>query len=454
MKTAAATIESAPLCPRPRYGLPPGPRTPMALQTLRYGLDPYGFFASAQRAFGDVFTVRVMREVWVILGDPDSVRQLYALRPDDVDSGAANWSLRPLLGTQNSLLLDGDEHLRRRKLVLPPFHGERMRAYEGLIRAATRGELAAWPTDAPVRTLEAMQAITLRVVLRAVFGVSEGPTFERLVRDLRRLMTWTTDMRRALVFGLLGPDGLAGLRGFQRQRRTVDDQLHAEIAARRAASDLASRTDILSLLLTARDSDGHGLSDAELRDELVTLLVAGHETTAAALSWALLELAADPVGQARLAAGESGLAEAAITEALRLHAPLALGGFRRLRRPLELAGWQLPAGTTVAPCSFLLHRRADVYERPERWQIDRFLAARPPAGAWVPFGGGVRRCAGAALAQFEARIVLDELVRTLELRPTGPLRDRVARRGIVTVPPRGGPVIAAPRSNQTGSQPR
>jgi cytochrome P450 family 135 len=426
-------------------GLPPGPRAPVALQTLRYGLDPYGFFGSAQRAFGDVFTVRVMREVWVILGDPRLVRQLYALGPEDVDSGVANWSLRPLLGTRNSLLLDGDEHLRRRKLVLPPFHGERMRAYEGLIRAATRAEIATWPAGAPVRTLERMQAITLRVVLGAVFGVSDGPVLERLAASLRRLMTWTTDVRRGLVFAFLGPDRLLALRGFQRQRADVDGQLRAEIAARREASDLASRADVLSLLLGARDADGRSLSDAELRDELMTLLVAGHETTAAALSWALLEVAADPVAQGRLAAGEPGLAEAAITETLRLHPPLALGGIRRLPRSLELGGWQLPAGTTVAPCAMLLHRRADVYEQPRRWRIDRFLGSRPPAGAWVPFGGGIRRCVGAALAQFEARIVLDEVVRALELRSAGPRSRYVARRGIVTVPPGGGPVVSAAR---------
>ena len=436
MTAAPATVVS----------VPRGPRAPAALQTLRYGLDPYGFFESAQRAFGDVFTVRAMRQVWVILGDPRCVRELYALGPEDVDSGVANRPYRPLLGTRNSLLLDGEEHLRRRKLVLPPFHGQRMRAYEGLIRAATRAEIATWPAGAPVRTLERMQAITLRVVLQAVFGVSDGPTLERLAGSLRRLLTWTTDPRRALVFGLLGPDRLLALRGFQRHRADVDEQLRAVITARREATDLASRTDILSLLLAARDPEGRGLSDGELRDELITLLVAGHETTAAALSWALLEVAADPVAQARLAAGESGLAEAAITETLRLRPPLALAGFRRLRRSLELAGRQLPAGTTVAPCTILLHRRADVYEQPTRWRIDRFLNSRPPADAWVPFGGGVRRCLGAALAQFEARTVLDELVRALELRPARTLSRHVARRGIVTVPPRGGPIITSPRA--------
>ena len=428
-----------------REDLPPGPRQPVALQTLRYGLDPYGFFTSAQRAFGDVFTVRVMAETWVILAHPAHVRELYALGPEEVDSGVANQSLRPLLGTRNLLLLDGDEHLRRRRLVLPPLHGERMRAYEDLIRDATRKEIATWPAHGPVQTLGRMQTITLQVVLQAVFGITDEPTLTRLSSSLRRLTTWTTDMRRGLVFAYLGPDRLMALRGFRRQRTEVDQLLAAEIADRRQAADLASRPDVLSLLLTARGPDGERLSDDELRDELMTLLVAGHETTSAALSWALTEVAADPAAQSRIAAGERGLAEAAITETLRLHPPVALGGIRRLRRPLEIAGHTLPAATTVAPCAMLLHRRPDVYDAPARWRVDRFLDTRPPVGAWVPFGGGVRRCVGAALAQFEARIVLAEIVRTVKLQPAHPPITRVARRGIVTVPPRGGTVITVPR---------
>jgi cytochrome P450 len=283
------------------------------------------------------------------------------------------------------------------------------------------------------------------VVLRAVFGVEEGPALERLSGSLRRLLTWTTDPRRGLVFAFLGPDRLMGLRGFRRQLADVDGPIGLEIARRRAAADLEEREDILSLLLQARDADGAALSDDELRDELLTLLVAGHETTAAALSWALAELAADPAAQARLAAGEPGLAEAAITETLRLRPPVPLGGVRRLRRPLTIAGWSLPAGATVAPCSLLVHRRADVYPEPSAWRVDRFLGTRPPAGAWLPFGGGVRRCVGAAFAQFEARTVLDELVGALELRPAGRPSQRIARRGIVLVPPRGGAVVAAAR---------
>jgi cytochrome P450 len=239
------------------------------------------------------------------------------------------------------------------------------------------------------------------------------------------------------------------LAGFRRQLAEVDGQLLAEIASRREAADLGDREDILSLLLRARDEDGAALSDRELRDELMTLLVAGHETTAAALSWALTEVARDPQAQARLADGEPGLAEAAITETLRLHPPVPLGSLRRLRGPMTMAGWQLPAGATVASCSLLVHRRPDVYAHPSEWQVDRFLGARPPAGAWLPFGGGVRRCVGAAFAQFEARTVLDELMRTLELRSAGTSSRRTGRRGIVIVPTRGGRVVALRRPPTT-----
>jgi cytochrome P450 len=386
-----------------------------------------------------------MGEEWVVLAHPDAVRDLFAHGPDELDSGAANLALRPLLGTRNLLLLDGAEHLRRRKLVLPPFHGERMRAYEDLMREATRREIATWPIGTAVPTLPRMQALTLHVVLRAVFGVTDGPVLDRLAPILRRVLAWATDPKRGLVFAFLGPERLMRLRTFQRLQHELDREVLAEIARRRALPELGDRDDILSLLLRARYDDGEGLADRDLRDELVTLLVAGHETTAAALSWALTEAARHPEAQARLAAGEPGLAEAAITETLRLHPPVPLGALRRLRRPMTIAGWSLPAGTTVAACTLLLHRRPDVYPQPTAWRPGRFLATRPPPGAWIPFGGGVRRCVGAAFAQFEARTVLDELVRTLELRPARAPSRRVGRRGIVLVPPRGGPVIAAPR---------
>lgn len=292
--------------------------------------------------------------------------------------------------------------------------------------------------------LPRMQSLTFGVILRAVFGMDEGPRLQRLGALLREFLSWTTDVRRGLVFAVLGPERLMGLRAFRRQAAELDAEVFDEMARRRADPRLEERQDILSLLLTARGEDGEGLSDRELRDELVTLLVAGHETTAALLAWAAHELARAPDVQSRLGGGEEGLADAVITETLRLRPPVPLV-LRRLRTRLRLAGRDLPQGTTVAPCTLIVHRRADVYPEPDEFRPERFLDDRPPAGAWFPFGGGVRRCVGAAFAQFEARVVVEEVTRALELAPAAPRPERVWRRGIVLIPARGGRVVASPR---------
>jgi cytochrome P450 len=427
--------------------LPAGPRRPGALQSLEYGLDPYGYFRRAQRRFGDVFTVHVVGEEWVTLAHPDAVREVFGHGPDELDSGQANFALRPILGTRNVLLLDGAEHLRRRKLVLPPFHGERMKAYAEIISGVARRDLASWPLATPFSVLPHMQAVTFEVIMRAVFGVQEASRLDRLRLILREFLSWTTDWRRALVFGFLGPERVMALRGFRHQLAEVDSEVLSEIARRRRAADLTEREDVLSLLLQARDEEGRPLSDGELRDELVTLLVAGHETTAAALAWALGELADAPAIQERLAAGEEGLSEAVVTETLRLHPPVPLGALRRLRHPLRIAGHDLPTGTTVAACALLVHRRADLYERPDDFRPDRFLGTKPPPGGWLPFGGGVRRCVGAAFAQFEARLVLEEVARRFRVaHPPGRRPIGIGRRGIVLVPRRVGRLMAVERA--------
>jgi cytochrome P450 len=417
------------------------------LQSLEYGLDPYGYFRRAQRRFGDVFTVHVVGEEWVILAHPDAVREVFGHGPDELDSGQANFPLRPILGTRNVLLLDGAEHLRRRKLVLPPFHGERMKNYEEIIAGVARRDLAAWPVGEPFAVLPRMQAVTFEVIMRAVFGIQESGRLDRLENVLRAFLSWTTNWRRALVFGFLGPERVMSLRGFRRQLAEVDAEVLGEITRRREVGDLAVREDVLSMLLQARDEEGRPLSDRELRDELVTLLVAGHETTAAALTWALGELAGAPAIQERLCRGEEGLSEAVVTETLRLRPPVPLGALRRLRQPLRIAGHDLPAGATVAACALLVHRRPDLYERPDDFIPDRFLPAKPPPGGWLPFGGGVRRCVGAAFAQFEARLVLEEVARRFSLaHPPGRRPIGIGRRGIVLVPRRGGRLVATARA--------
>jgi cytochrome P450 len=414
------------------------------LDTLRFTLDPEGYFAAAHRRYGDVFTLRLLGQEWVGIAHPDAVREVFSHGPEQVDSGAANQALSPALGTRNLLLLDGEEHLHRRRIVLPPFHGERMRAYEQTIRAAAAEQIAGWPLGEPVAALPRMQALTFAVIVRCVFGVQEDERVSQLGGALQDMLSWLTDMRRVLFFFLIGPQRLDRVPAFRRQLQRVDREILAEIARRRAQQDLGEREDILSLLIQATDEHGERLSDAELRDELMTLLTAGHETTATLLSWAIHDLARDPVSQDRLAAEGGAFTDAVVTETLRLHPPTG-GVVRRLREPLTIAGYELPRGVDVLPITLLVHRRADLYPRPWRFDPTRFLETRPPAGGWFPFGGSVRRCIGASFAQFEAKIVLEELIGALRLRPIERRPERTSRRAIVLVPSKGARVFAERR---------
>jgi cytochrome P450 family 135 len=430
--------------PGPAGAALPNPLSaPMALQTIRYGLDPEGFFTRSQRRFGSVFTVRVLRETWVILSDPAAIKEAFALGPEEANSGEANFALRPLIGTRNVLLLDGDEHLSRRKLLLPPFHGDRMRAYEESIREAVAAQVAEMPAGKSVSMLPRMQSLTFSVILQCVFGIRDRERLQRVGDAFRQMLTWITDTRRGLQYATLGPERLMRLPSFRRQLAEVDRNLLTEIRERRA-EDLSGRDDILSMLVEARDEEGDGLSDAELRDELATMLVAGHETTAALLSWTIHELARDEESQERLAGGEAGFGTAVVTEALRLRPPVPIV-LRRLRDTSTIAGHDLPAGTTVAPCTLLVHRDPALYPEPWAFRPARFLDRKPVRSEWFPFGGSVRRCIGAAFAQFEARIVLEELARSLRFSPGSARAERVGRRGPVLVPSRGARVVVSKR---------
>jgi len=289
--------------------------------------------------------------------------------------------------------------------------------------------------------------MTLEIILRAVFGVGEGERLNRLRDELRRMLNLFSNPRRAIFMVLLGPDRLRRFPPFRRRRERVDRLLYEEISARRAAPDLAERDDILSLLLQARHEDGEPMSDRELRDELMTLLVAGHETTATGLSWAIELLARHPAELDRLEAdvadGDGAYLDAVIKETLRLRPVIALV-LRKLMEPMEIGGRLLPAGVTVAPSIYLVHRRPDIYPEPERFRPERFLERPAGTYTWIPFGGGVRRCLGGAFAEFEMSVVLRELVARRRLRPVGEPEHSV-RSTITNVPNRGAEVIAAPR---------
>ncbi len=444
-KTLELQSEQAPPAQTWPTSMPlPTMRGSVLLNTLRFTLDPEGYFAGAQRRHGDMFTLRILGQRWVALAHPEAVKELFSHGPEEVDSGEANQALSPVLGTRNLLLLDREEHLHRRRIVLPPFHGERMRAYEDTIRQAIRKEIADWPLGEPVAALPRMQALTFSVIMSCVFGVEEGERVGQLGEALRGMIAWVTDMRRVLFFFMVGPQRLDKVPAFRRQLACVDREILAEIARRRALGDLSEREDILSLLIQATDEDGEQLSDGELRDELMTLLIAGHETTATLLSWAIHDLARDAGSQDRLAVEGGAFADAVITETLRLHPPTG-GVARRLREPLTIGGHELPVGTDVVPVTLLVHRRGDLYPDPWRFDPTRFLDNRPPAGGWFPFGGSVRRCIGASFAQFEARIVLEELTRALRLSPVEKRPERTSRRAIVLVPSKGARVVAARR---------
>jgi cytochrome P450 len=443
-ETLESQTEQVGPAPHRTTKLPPVMRGSVLWHTLRFTLDPDGFFATAHRRYGDVFTLRVLGQQWIAIAHPDAVKEVFSHGPQEVNSGEANQALSPVLGTRNLLLLDGEEHLHRRRIVLPPFHGERMRAYEETIREAIGKQIVEWPLGEPVAALPRMQALTFAVIMRCVFGVEEGERVGQLGEALQAMIAWVTDMRRVLFFFLVGPAHLNSVPAFRRQLARVDRELLAEISRRRALEDLDEREDILSMLVQATDEDGNHLSDEELRDELMTLLIAGHETTATLLSWAIHDLARDPASQDRLAREGGAFTDAAITETLRLHPPTG-GIVRRLREPLTIAGYELPSGADLLPITLLVHRRADVYPDPWTFRPTRFLDVRPPAGGWFPFGGSVRRCIGASFAQFEAKIVLEELTGALSLRPAKQRPERTSRRAIVLVPSNGARVIAQRR---------
>jgi cytochrome P450 len=429
-------------------GLPAGPSAPRPLQTLRWIFRPGAMLEDCRRRYGDMFTLRIAHEgIWVFLAHPDAVRQVFTGDPRLLHAGEANVVLLPMLGHHSVLLLDEAAHMSQRKLMLPSFHGRRMRGYERTMADVARAEIERWPLGEPHAVRPAMQRITLEVIMRTVFGVQEDTRRTRLREALGDALEWGSDPRRLAMLAALGPQRVAGTRMFRRVRDPADALIYEEIRRRREAHDLGERDDMLSLLLEARHEDGSPMSDDELRDELMTLLVAGHDTTASSLAWAVERLVRHPDKLERLreemAADDDAddYLDAVCKETLRLRPILALV-LRRLTEPMEIGGRVLPAGVNVAPCIYLVHRRADVYPEPLAFRPERFLDQPAGTYTWIPFGGGVRRCLGASFALFEMKVVLRELVGRLELRASDPRPERITRRAITLVPERGGSVVA------------
>jgi cytochrome P450 len=427
--------------------LPPGPTEPPVLQTLRWLLRPISFLESCRRRFGDAFSVRFFgfQTPMVMVSHPDAIRALYGVREHSLPPGRAV-ALLPIVGPRSLLLLEGREHLAWRRLMLPPFHGERMRAYESIVRDAVTRDVDGWPEGRPFALHPHMQATTLDVILRAVFGVTDVARRARLAERLGGLLAASASA--GLQFGVLlsrrfgGPDPLARLRTVTRE---IDALLAEEIAERRADP----REDILSMLIGARFEDGEPMDDREVRDQLMTLLIAGHETTATALAWTFDLLLRHPHALERLVgevdAGEETYLRAVVAESLRLRPVVPLAG-RRLTSELHVDGLRLPPGTDVTPAIWLAHTRADRYPEPFAFRPERFLEHAPTTYAWIPFGGGVRRCLGAAFAEMEMRVAIAEILRRRALRPASAAAERVARRNVTFSPSSGTRVVAAARS--------
>jgi cytochrome P450 len=412
----------------------------------RFARRPLETLLAWHARYGDVFTVRYVGfGTGVYVADPQEIGKLFSGDQSDLLAGEANSFLKPVLGRHSVLVLDGREHLRQRRLLLPPFQGANVSVFREVTSEVAQREVSRWRVGERVVLRERMRVVTFEVICRAVFGVSERARVARLraalmaVIDMGSVFLAPAWLRADL--GRLSPGGVLA-----RRLAAADALLYEEIALRRRAPDLQERTDVLSLLLRARDEDGRAMSDGELRDELFTMLAAGHETTATALAFALELLLRNERVLARLredlAAGGDEYLEATAQEVLRLR-PVIDSPERTLARPREVAGWELPAGVNVYPATLLVHLREDLYPRAREFRPERFLEEGAESYAWLPFGGGIRRCIGAALAQAELAEVLRVVVQRVELELERAQPDPVVLRTVTLSPKHGVPVRVA-----------
>jgi cytochrome P450 len=435
----------------------PDVELPKVAQTLRFSMRQIEFVFRGRREHGEVFRMHgVIPGGPVITSHPDHVRSLFMAKPGQAPSLTGESPLRPILGPNSVLTANGPQHMRQRKLLLPPFHGEAIDQYVAMIAEAAEREIDRWPVGEPLALAPRMQAITLDVIMAGIFGIEGKPApgtpeaaLRTAVKKTVAASTWPTSQLTELMHvGREEPMGLMKL-----GLGMLDRPTYAVIRERRRATDLEGRRDILSLLLQARTEDGEPVGDEELRDELLTLVLAGHETTANSLAWAWERLARNPgPHQALLAAVRAGVGpagesaeervEATIVETMRNRPVIPIIG-RRVQVPWRLGDYGVEPGTAVAMSILLVHHREDVYPDPFAFRPERWLGRKPGTYDWIPFGGGVRRCLGAALAMAEQRVVLTTMARRLDLEPDRPAPERAMHRNVTMIPARGARVVIA-----------
>jgi cytochrome P450 len=431
--------------------VPAGPTYPGLLQSIALMRFRHQWIPHLHRAYGDVFSIRILPEGrWlVVFNRPEHVREIFAGDPEIFHAGKGNAILGPVMGEHSLLLVDGAQHKRARKLLMPAFNGHALRGYESLVEGLARTEVGSWEAGVPFRSLERMNALTLEVILRVVFGVTD----ERRLAELRPLVNRTVNVSPAVFLGWgfprlqrLGP----WRRAFENQA-ALDHVIYAEIAERRTVTDLATRTDVLSRLLLVRDEEDPGdtgLTDEELRDQLVTLLLAGHETTATALAWTLHELGKDAAQEQKArhaaTAGDDAYLEAVLKESMRLH-PVIPMVVRHLMEPATIGGIELPAGANVAASIILAHESETSHPDHLTFRPERFLDGEVSANTWIPFGGGVRRCIGAGFSLMEGVAVLRVVLTAYDVRLPAGAREVPKVRNITSVPKHGARIVATRR---------
>lgn len=428
----------------------PGPPGPLAVQTLAFALARHRVLPALHRRYGPVVRLKVFPERSVIsLADPAHVKEVFGGPVTTYHAGEGNMILEPVMGPSSVLTTDEEAHRRVRRLLLPPFHGAALRGYRDMVAELAEREIGRWPVGTAFAAHHGMQRLTLEVIVRVVFGIDEGPR----AAPLRAAVRDVAEVGPLDVFGWHSPtlQRVGRWRRNLERRHDLDRLLHAEISDRRRAPDVAQRTDVLSLLIAAGDG-ADALTDDELRDQLVTLLLAGHETTATALAWSVHELARAPrvLAEATHAAddGDDAYLEAVAKEAMRLR-PVIYEVARRTTHPVELGGYRIPAHTTVMPAIGVIQTSEDHHARPAEFRPERFGEGSTSPATWFPFGGGPRRCLGAGFSLMEATEVLRVLLRRHTLKADRARPERVKPRNITFVPGRGARVVLTPRSGST-----
>jgi len=439
-----------------RSQLPPGPRLPSALQTIGWWSRPTAYLERCRARYGKRFTIRLTgQSPFVVFSDPEEIKQIFQAPPEALHPGEGARILEPVVGPNSVILLDEGPHLRQRKLLLPAFHGEKMQALSGLMGELAEREVSSWPLEQPVALHPRLQRLTLEVILRAVFGLEGDSELD----ELRDLLT------EILAFGespisLLPPaqrllKGRGAVGRMERVGARADELILGLIDERRAHEE---GDDVLSLLLSARDEEGEPMTDAELRDELVTALVAGHETTASQLAWAFERIAREPQVQSRLHAeldegSDDAYLTATINEILRRRPVLPNAEPRLVKQPFQLGGYTFQPGVVLFASAYLLQHDPAIYPDPYAFRPERFLEQAPGTYTWIPFGGGRRRCIGASFALLEMKIVLRAALQRHELRPATAKAETTKRRGIAFSPSRGSRLILSRRMPAPAHEP-